>query len=150
MSVGRLTCLRKRQRRCIVKNHESGALACTFCIRNNNQCSLDPAFTTTGTSDDAQLPRQIPRSAPLPLDLSDADVHSSHPKNAAVVLPPLPVCIETASAYFIYIHGPSHNIFHRPSFMSDLTRGVVARPILLCVIALAARSVILIFPRSLT
>lgn len=48
-------------------------------------------------------------------------------------------CVEIASAYFVYIHDPSHNVFHRPSFMSDLTGGLTAKPILLCIIALAAR-----------
>lgn len=54
-------------------------------------------------------------------------------------LPPLDACVEIVSAYFIYIHDPSHYVFHRPSFMTDVTRGVVPRSLILCVIALAAR-----------
>ena len=56
-----------------------------------------------------------------------------------VSLPPPDACIEIASAYFTYIHDPSHNLFHRPSFMTELLRGEIAEQILYCVVALAAR-----------
>ncbi|KAH9208392.1 hypothetical protein DL95DRAFT_467801 [Leptodontidium sp. 2 PMI_412] len=53
-------------------------------------------------------------------------------------MPPAEAYLEIASNYFTYIHDPSHNIFHRPSFMADLSSNKVPRSILLCVIALAA------------
>lgn len=57
----------------------------------------------------------------------------------SVEVPPLEVCTEVATLYFAYIHDPTHHLFHKPSFLEGIAAGHTPLPILLGVIALAAR-----------
>lgn len=56
-------------------------------------------------------------------------------------LPPVELCIEIVTAYFRYVHDPTHQMFHYPSFISNLRRREVPQSIILAIIALGARLV---------
>jgi hypothetical protein len=54
-------------------------------------------------------------------------------------LPPQAVCVRCCNLYFAYVHDQFHTLFHKPSFMADLTSNKVPSVILLAIIALSAR-----------
>ena len=143
------TVSRQRQRRCVVQN-DARNTACDFCSRNKYECTL-AANSTSPTVEHAHGPvhesemaasppyGQIPTLDHPPSISAPDEVITAFPVHSGLKMPPAEAYLEIASKYFTYIHDPSHNVFHRPSFMADLSSGTVPRSILLCVIALAAR-----------
>ncbi|KAK0101119.1 hypothetical protein ONS95_012898 [Cadophora gregata] len=146
------TC-RQRQRRCVVPGNAHNT-ACGFCTRNKHECSLATSASSQTSPSVARTSEQQHEtntsiaSLPSSSQLSSPDHHPSVsaqeqilalPRSSGLRMPPKEAYPEIASNYFTYIHDPSHNIFHRPSFMADLSDETIPRPILLCVIALAAR-----------
>ena len=140
---------RQRQRRCVVQS-DARNIACDFCSRNKYECTL-AANSTSPTVEHAHGPvhesemaasppyGQIPTLDHPPSISAPDEVITAFPVHSGLKMPPAEAYLEIASKYFTYIHDPSHNVFHRPSFMADLSSGTVPRSILLCVIALAAR-----------
>jgi hypothetical protein len=49
------------------------------------------------------------------------------------------LCEELVDLYFQYIHDTFHSLFHKPSCMRDVSRGVTPDAILFAIISLAAR-----------
>lgn len=47
--------------------------------------------------------------------------------------------MELVELYFDLIHDQFHSLFHRPSFIEDVRRGVAPRVLLFAMMALAAR-----------
>lgn len=56
-----------------------------------------------------------------------------------IQMPPLEARIEISAAYFNYIHNPTHQLFHEPTFMAAVSQERVPYSILLSIIAIAAR-----------
>lgn len=130
----------KRQRRCVLIEHPQ-TLSCIFCMRNQLVCSLVQISQDISTIDNLNLSSHSQVSEP-PLSSTRSQISTidrGQYGDLMVQMPPMEACIEIVSAYFNYIHDPSHNLFHRPSTMSDLATGRLARPILLGILALAAR-----------
>lgn len=108
---------RRRQRRCVVKRSD---IACIYCMQHHLDCSL--------TSKQAQVAETRSQSRIGP------QTSQSSPQ-----LPPLDLQILIASAYFNYVHNPTQQIFHEPSFMNELATGQTPKPVVFCLIAIAAR-----------
>ncbi|KAG4440911.1 hypothetical protein IFR05_003601 [Cadophora sp. M221] len=131
---------RQRQRRCIVQDNARNA-ACSFCLRNKHECSLvassssptvERAHEQKNQSPTASLPSCSEISSPdLPPPASFQEETTALAVHSGLRMPPTEAYLEIASNYFTYIHDPSHNIFHRPSFMADFLSLVTLRTALL-------------------
>ena len=56
-----------------------------------------------------------------------------------VQFPPKTVCLHLATLYFDYVHDQLHTLFHKPTFMAEVTQDRMSSGLMLAVIALAAR-----------
>lgn len=117
-----LTC-RNRRRKCEATGI---GVACYHCAGKGIKCSL-------GTDSPATKNRSNAVKSPF-------EYHRNVSRNGIpIVLPPQALREQLAGLYFQYIHDTFHSLFHKPSFMQDVSRGTVPGVILFAVISLAAR-----------
>jgi len=116
--------LSSRRRKC---DTNRGETKCVYCLTRDIPCKRKPlSFLNTNHQDDAS-------PVPSPTYIQ--------PKVVELPLPDSDLCLELVGLYFDLIHDQFHSIFHRPSFMEDLLRGVAPKVILFAMMALSARFV---------
>ncbi|KUJ17890.1 uncharacterized protein LY89DRAFT_683879 [Mollisia scopiformis] len=118
---------RSRRRKCDTPHF--GA-PCNYCSERGIQCTRDTSTTLPSSKNN----KSIVSSG---LQLRDIAAQSSQSFQDA--LPPLPICLELVNLYFDFIHDQFHSLFHRPSMIEDVEKGVASPVIVLAMLALSAR-----------
>jgi len=98
-----------------------------YCLLRDIPCKRKPLNHLSTSRQDAS-------SSPSP-------TASIQPRDVDLLLPDSGLCIELVGLYFDLIHDQFHSLFHRPSFMEDLLRGVAPKVLLFAMMAFSARFV---------
>ncbi|KAH8897243.1 hypothetical protein GQ53DRAFT_791831 [Thozetella sp. PMI_491] len=109
---------RSRRRKC---NISAGRLICTYCDQRNIPCVWEP-----------------PQGGYYGGRTREQERHDDeHPPLEG--WPSYPLRLHLATLYFDFIHDQNHSIFHRPTFLEDLSHQRVPHSILCAIFALSAR-----------
>ena len=54
-------------------------------------------------------------------------------------MPPLSICEELLGLYIFHVNDKFHSLFHSPSLLDDIARGVLPNVVLLAIMSLSAR-----------
>ncbi|KAN0102568.1 Fungal specific transcription factor domain containing protein [Hyaloscypha variabilis] len=119
---------RSRRRKCDAAQF---GVSCTYCSERGIQCTRDSSFNSQSTSPAPSVPvvtSILSRTTPIKVAAQSSD---SFPSPS--------ICLELVNLYFDFIHDQFHSLFHKPSFVEDVTRGQASPVILLAMMALSAR-----------
>ncbi|KAI6784952.1 putative transcriptional regulatory protein -like protein [Emericellopsis cladophorae] len=127
------TC-RARRRKCVI---EPGQERCEHCITHNTECVQElprGGWYEQRALQQSQQPSQSPTNGhPSSGAPSPSSIQLGTP------LPGIELILEIVHLYFDYIHDQFHCLFHRPTFIQDVTQGHVPEGLLFGILGLAAR-----------